>query len=49
MITRLWDQVQLSLYSTRALFQKYFVVMKYRRICKIYNFERKSIFKHIYY
>jgi len=30
MITRLWDQVQLSMYSIRALFHKYFVAMKYR-------------------
>ena len=25
-----WDRVQLSIYSTRALFHKYFVGMKYR-------------------
>jgi len=27
------DQVQLSIYSSRALFHKYFVAMKYRLIC----------------
>ena len=30
MITRLQDRVQLSIYSTRALYIKYFVAMKYR-------------------
>jgi len=30
MITRVQDQVQLSIYSTRALFHKYLVAMKYR-------------------
>ena len=29
-ITRLWNLVQLSIYSTRALFRKYFVAMKFR-------------------
>ena len=32
MITRLYDRVQLSIYSTRALFYKYFVAMMYTRI-----------------
>ena len=27
---RLWDLVWLSIYSTRALFHRYFVAMKYR-------------------
>ena len=30
MITRLWDLVQLSIYSLKAFFHKYFVAMKYR-------------------
>ena len=30
MLTRLWNLVQLSIYSTSALFPKYFVAMKYR-------------------
>jgi len=30
MITRLHDIIELSIYSTRALFHKYFVAMKYR-------------------
>ena len=30
MITRLLDRVQVSIYSIRALFRKYFVAMKYR-------------------
>ena len=37
MITRLKDQIQLSIDSTRALCYKYFVAMKYRWIC-IYLF-----------
>ena len=34
MIIRLYDRVRLSIYSTSALFHKYFVGMKYRQICK---------------
>jgi len=30
MITRLQDRIQLSIYSTRVLFYKYCVSMKYR-------------------
>jgi len=29
-----YDRVQLSIYSTRALFHKYCVTMKYTRMCK---------------
>jgi len=43
MITCLWHWVQLSIYSIRALFHKYFVAMKYRRICQ-FLVKRKSTF-----
>jgi len=35
-IIRLWNLVQLSIYSTRAYFHKYFVAMKYRWICQFW-------------
>jgi len=44
MITRLWNLVQFSIYSTRTLFYKYCVAMKYRWICIYFDFERKSTF-----
>jgi len=46
MITRLQDLVQLSVSSTRALFYKYFVALKYTE-CLNYDFEQKSIFKRV--
>ena len=39
------DWVQLSIYSTRALYIKYFVAMKYRWIWYFLDFERKSSVK----
>ena len=49
MIARLYDRVQLSIYSTRAVVHKYFVAMRYRWIWLFLIFERKSIFNKIYY
>ena len=39
---KLWNLVQLSIYSTRALFCKYFVAMKYRWICKFLVLSKSS-------
>jgi len=44
MITKLYDQVQLSIYSTKALFHKYSVALKYRWICVFF---RKYTFKWV--
>ena len=44
MIARLYDRVQLSIYSTRALFH---VAMKYWWIHIFFYFERKSTFKQV--
>jgi len=49
MIIRLLDSIQLSKYSTRALFHKYFVVMKYRSICQFWVLsESPPLKKHPY-
>ena len=36
MIIKIKDQIQLSIYSTRALFHKYFVALNHRWICIFY-------------
>jgi len=41
MISQLHDRVQLSIYSTRALFRKYFVAMEYKWKCFVLIFWAK--------
>ena len=48
MITRLWNLVQLSIYSTRGLFHKYFVATKYRGICQFLDMSESPSLMQLY-
>jgi len=45
MITRIYDWVKLSIYSTRTLFRKYLVAMKYRRLCIFFILSESPLLK----